>query len=389
MPLVYSWVLAATVSTLVVVVNAFVLGIILKTDRLKSRQNCVIIHMTVVDLIQGVVLFAISCTVLSTRVLEKMSVFGGCPALGFLWIWTDTLACTSVAVFFIDRLVYTQSAVNYTHRKTRKFLVVIMSYVAFHGFMAAILPILGWGKYVFRLGIVCDVDWRSKSGYPPFLVVWCILVPITVTSGCFIQLALTVRKKCKKIRLYKELQQDILRPIGARLAVCKYGITGREKAFIKTLALCGSMLAVYLFSWIFNLSVWIGQITGMISENVVAVVFLTTVAMTTSVANPLLIAIYNPQLRGAAAWILTCGRAAIELKLEDDISPSPVAVLDNSSITRTSSFIANSWNLTSLCWHSYAVKMPVEAVAWTCTRQQVIFSRFQPVNLGLYMYAYE
>lgn len=337
MSLVYSWVLPAIVSTPVVVVNAFALGVILTSDRLKSRQNCVIIHMTVIDLIRGVVLFAISCTVLATRVPDKMSVFGGCTALGFLWIWTETLACSSIAVFFIDRLVYMQSAVNYPHRITRKFLVIIISYVAFHGFIAAVLPILGWGKYVFRVGIICDVDWQSKTGYPPFLAVWCILVPVAVTSGCFLQLAVIVRRKCKKIRLYKELQHDILRPIGARLAVGKHGITTRKNAFMKTLVICGSIFTAYLLSWIFNVAVWVGQITGAISENVVAVVFLTAFAMTTSLANPLIIAFYNPQLRRSAARILTCGRATIESEVAD-ISPCPVATMDNSSMTRTSSF---------------------------------------------------
>ncbi|XP_018013765.1 uncharacterized protein LOC108670783 [Hyalella azteca] len=68
--------------------------------------------------------------------------------------------------------------------------------------LVAFLPFLGWARYSYRSDwCSCGVVWRSSFSYAATWLLLVVLLPLTVTTSCYVRLLRVARNKCRKVNV--------------------------------------------------------------------------------------------------------------------------------------------------------------------------------------------
>lgn len=301
-----AWIPLLLVLLLAVGANGFVFFIILKSKLIYSRQNVIVVLLVISDFLRCFIKFLELAILFDNDAMENMV---HCESLGFFLVVSDTMGCLAVTSLFYDRLMFISGPINYRHRITGRLVLIIIIYVCFHGFVLAILPVAGWGGYVYYASVgQCGIKLPNGLGFGVFQIIWGCCIPMCASIVIFARIVFLVRRKVNRIKVYGTLKST-LQPMGIHKCVNQGCITELDMAFIKTMRILTFMLAFYCVSWLsFILTIVYTLPLNGERLSLAYVAIFTFLSYVTSVANPFLYGFHNRRFRRTVKKIITCGR---------------------------------------------------------------------------------
>ena len=315
----WMWLPLWVICLVIIFSNGLILAVIVDGLMWKSRQNLLVLFVAVCDMFRGLILFVQQIVLLGHSTLNTHLL---CTITGYMYTCVACTNCISVCMLIYDRILYLSSPVNYQYRMTGRMIIFLISYPCLHGVIIILLPLAGWGEFIFYPALAtCDMEYQQAPGYPQFHLIWSRIIPVIAACLCYGKVSWIVRRRVRQVRVYTNLHK-CLRPLDSHLMVGRGSTTDVDKAFVRTTKILAAILCLYLLSWgvdvVLSIAMMVSDNEGI---NAGGYVIARLVTMATSTANPFLFAVYNRKFRNTGRKILTCGK---EVKSDlEDISATP------------------------------------------------------------------
>lgn len=283
--------------------NTFILLVIAKSELWVWRQNVFIIHLVLCDMVRG------SATLVRgvyDLVVSSQPPLQLCQFWSFVITATTAIDTLAIPLLLYDRLLFVLAPITYIHRMTRKLIIFLLVYNTSQGFCIAILPVLGWGKYIYIPDLrTCDVDWINHIDYQIFSVIWLYFLPIIGSCFCYAKLLVMLKRRLCQV---KTVNSHTL-----RIYTVKTGNdnkpSGIDASLQSTAKLLLVLLVAYVGSWtpwmIYNISVCIKSVRHHSSSPKLYYMW-RTFSLVTSTVNPWLYGLYNKRFRKTMKAMLQC-----------------------------------------------------------------------------------
>ncbi|KAK3750230.1 hypothetical protein QZH41_015582 [Actinostola sp. cb2023] len=180
--------------------NILVIVAVAKNKSMQTVTNFLIVNLSITDLLVAV----FNCPLMFLAILAEGWIVGAvmCKVSGFLNVVFCCASIFTLTAISVDRYycITRPSKTIITKRKAVYMIVVIWLIVM----SFAMLPILGWNKYVYiDARKHCMILWQmggTDSAYAIFLSVSSFVVPTWIMIFCYYKIFSTARKQAKKFQ---------------------------------------------------------------------------------------------------------------------------------------------------------------------------------------------
>ena len=131
-----------------------------------------------------------------------------CKVNGF----TNHVLCTAsllnLFVISIDRYYAIFHPLRYQEKLTTRRAVVLIALSWGYGFVTAILPLIGWGRYMFEPGIwLCVTDFKYDASFSYFIIGSVYVFPLTVMMVIYYKIFKVAYRHTRAIRQQEDCAQ--------------------------------------------------------------------------------------------------------------------------------------------------------------------------------------
>ena len=180
--------------------NAFTIAVVYVTQQWQTPSGRLIANLALTDFLVGSFLLPFGIPTILAGDWESGRVL--CQVNGFTNQCLSSVAILTLAVISFDRYFAIIHSIKYhqimTLRRTTLVIVTVWSF----GILSSILPLAGWGRYVFAPGTsLCVTDFKTNKGFTFFVFMVVFGIPLNAIFFIYIQIFRAVRKQLKSIRL--------------------------------------------------------------------------------------------------------------------------------------------------------------------------------------------
>jgi hypothetical protein len=124
-----------------------------------------------------------------------------CILNGFTNQYLCTVAILTLAAISLDRYVAIIHAMRYHQIMTPKRVKLLIVMLWAFGLLLAIIPFVGWGRYVYEPGAsLCVTDFKKDKSFTFFIFIVVFGIPLNAIFFMYSQIFMVVRKQVKSIR---------------------------------------------------------------------------------------------------------------------------------------------------------------------------------------------
>lgn len=180
--------------------NLLTIGVVYVTRQWQTPSGLFIANLALTDLLVGSFLLPFGIPTILSGDWESGRIL--CVLNGFTNQCLSSVAVLTLAMVSLDRYFAIIHSIKYHQIMTlRRTFIAIISVWSF-GILSAILPLAGWGQYVFAPGIsLCVTDFKTSRSFTFFVFIVVFAIPLNAIFFIYIQIFRAVRKQLKAIRL--------------------------------------------------------------------------------------------------------------------------------------------------------------------------------------------
>ena len=200
----------------IVVENCLVLLIVWRTAKLHKPNYYLLCSLSVADLLVGL----FYCPLLIVSVVQRSWKLGNilCDIHAVTICISLNASLMSLCAIAVDRFYFITKPLSYKGIVTTRRAVVSIAFVWLHSVFWAVVPLAGWGEYVFEDSTnTCKPNWRGvgldHKSYALCLAVVCFLLPVLVMISAYSIIYTTARKQLKRIQIPGESNEEVRRSL--------------------------------------------------------------------------------------------------------------------------------------------------------------------------------
>ena len=164
--------------------NVILFYIVARVRALQTNANVFILNLAAADLLVAIFNVPVTCVavIAEDRILGKTV----CLMIGFITLLTFVASYMALSMISINRyhaIVHWNSYENiYTRRKCALYVCITWSITI----VLSLPPFFGWAKFDYDPAqSYCFAEWTSSKSYTIFMILVCLLVPLSVMSYCY------------------------------------------------------------------------------------------------------------------------------------------------------------------------------------------------------------
>ncbi|XP_033097434.1 octopamine receptor-like [Anneissia japonica] len=172
------------ITLLAVIGNSATLFIIYTKESLRTKTSVFVANLAIADFFNGLLIMPV---MIIASIANKWP-FGNafCKVSAFV---TAQLCLTSISTLCAVAIERYQSIINplvYESKMCKRNIISLISWTWIQSFVFSILPILGWGKYVYVPYIfTCVTPWGDDATFTVALFVVCMFLPYAITVKAY------------------------------------------------------------------------------------------------------------------------------------------------------------------------------------------------------------
>lgn len=196
----FHFVLHAFYIVFMILGNLLTIGVVYVTKQWQNPSGLLIANLALTDLLVGSFILPFGIPTILSGDWESGRIL--CILNGFTNQCLSSVAILTLAVISLDRYIAIIHSLKYHQIMTlRRTSIAIISVWSF-GVLSAILPLAGWGQYVFAPGTsLCVSDFKTNRSFTFFVFTVVFGIPLNAIFFIYIQIFRAVRKQLKAIRL--------------------------------------------------------------------------------------------------------------------------------------------------------------------------------------------
>ncbi|XP_071951401.1 histamine H2 receptor-like [Antedon mediterranea] len=268
---------------LTIIGNSFTLAMIYLNESLHTKTYIFVVNLAIADLLNGLLIVPIMFTASVSG--EWPFVLWFCQVSGVI---TAQLCLTSIATLCAIALERYHSIINplvYESKMSNTNVVILLSWTWVQPFIFSMLPILGWGSYVYVPFIfTCVTPWGENPTFTIALFLSCMFIPYAVTVKIYYHIGRLTFRQLKQVNLTNSVPKSTTND------------SSRLKAEFKSALVFAIVLGTFTICWFPYQIIMVCQLSNATLPNW----FLTVaawLAVLNSSCNPIIYCLMNRQFR--------------------------------------------------------------------------------------------
>ena len=191
--------------------NALMVHSFYNTPTLRTLNNVLTMNLGIADLGVGGLVMPTWLVALSRGGYTPPVAAIWCQLAAFVTVLFLFVSVVTLAWISLDRYMTICRPLSYPMAVTRRRVYLLLALTWVHGFLLALCPLLGWGAYGARSGVVplCAPAWRRHPSYGLVLFLVGVAAPFLVMLASYTRVVAAARQQVKRI---EKVQLQLVSP---------------------------------------------------------------------------------------------------------------------------------------------------------------------------------
>ncbi|XP_033100175.1 G-protein coupled receptor 161-like [Anneissia japonica] len=282
--IVFRTVIMIIIMVLALVGNSITLAILYKKESLRTKTSVFVANLAIADLLNGLLVMPV---ILSASIANNWP-FGNafCQVSAVITVQLCLTSISTLCAVAIERYHSIVNPMVYESKMCKRNVIFLLSWTWIQPFVFSMLPILGWGKYVYVPYIfTCITPWGDDTAFTVVLFLVCMFIPYVITVKVYYHIGRLT------FRLLKRVNNAV--STGTSGPIC-YGSPKRSD--VKSASVFAIVLGTFTICWLPYQIIMICQLFNITLPNWYFTVAAWLAVMNSS-CNPIIYCLMNRQYR--------------------------------------------------------------------------------------------